>query len=540
MEQAIDRKNIRILIIDDELGMRNLLEYELGRQGYSVNSAPNGEEGIQHFKKNKCHLVISDIKMPKKDGIQVLEEVKKNDPETEVIMITGFGTIEVAVDAMRKGAYDFIQKPFNIDELIALVEKAVEKVELKATVGLYETSRIIFSHLKIDELYPALIKQSSKILKADSVSLVLLDKDGEPGIVASSDTGYQNIRNIHLEICKRFLKKAFKDKAQEIKFGFMQEDPMLSQINESNSVKSYILCPLKSRAKMLGYFCATRSAEESAFNDSDRRYLGIFSSQISQAIDNAFTHKVLEEKVIALRNANEKLAEMQRELVQSEKLASLGQLSSGIAHEINNPLTIMTGLCELLILEEKDKSKKEDLISIKTQTERCRNIILNLLEFAEQNKMEKHAVDINEVLKKTITVCEEKNKDIGIKLSVDLADKLGPVLANENQLKHVFLNIVCNSFDAVLSAKEPELTIRSEIKDKKVVVTFADNGPGIPDKNIDKIFDPFFTTKEVGKGTGLGLSIAYGIILEHEGNIKVKSKEGKGSAFIVELPIITK
>lgn len=144
----------RLLVIDDEAGFRALLTHELGKKGYEVATANNGEEALQKVRQGKFDLAISDVKMPKLGGLEFLEAIKKENPNIEVIMATGFGTIETAVNAMKKGAYDFVQKPFNLPEIFVLVEKALEKRELKAILGVYEASKAIFASIKLDKLLP--------------------------------------------------------------------------------------------------------------------------------------------------------------------------------------------------------------------------------------------------------------------------------------------------------------------------------------------------------------------------------------------------
>ena len=140
----------KILVVDDELGIRDMLSYELSSHDYGVVTAVNGEDALEKLRREKFQLVISDVKMPRMDGMEMLEAIKKLDPDVEVIMSTGFGTIETAVSAMKKGAYDFIQKPFNIDEILVLIEKALEKNELKILLGVYETSKAVLASLKLD------------------------------------------------------------------------------------------------------------------------------------------------------------------------------------------------------------------------------------------------------------------------------------------------------------------------------------------------------------------------------------------------------
>ena len=132
-----DKNDIRVLVVDDEQGMRDLLSYELGSQGYQVVTAIDGVDAIEKIRQSKFQLVITDLKMPRMGGMETLEEIKKIDPSIEVIMATGFGTIEVAVSAMKSGAYDFVQKPYNLHEISALIDKALEKSQLRALIALY-------------------------------------------------------------------------------------------------------------------------------------------------------------------------------------------------------------------------------------------------------------------------------------------------------------------------------------------------------------------------------------------------------------------
>jgi signal transduction histidine kinase/DNA-binding response OmpR family regulator len=537
MTEQADKTQIKIMIIDDEPGIRSLLSYELGLQGYSVSTATNGEEGVDLIKKDKFNLVISDIKMPKMDGLQVLEAVKNINPDIEVIMITGFGTIGTAVNAIKKGAYDFIQKPFNLDELLTLVDKALEKAELKALVALYETSKAIFSSIKIDDLMPTLIDLSMKLLKSEDISIMLRDINGELQLSASSGLETESDKVLRLKIAQDFLNNIHEHSSVSNIISPI-EDKKSPDTTNAKQIKSAILCPLLSRSKSLGVLCAARTISDTSFSSADQRYADIFASQISQALDNAQLFADLESKVTALNEAYGKLSEIHNELIKSEKLAAVGQLSAGVAHELNNPLTVVIGLAELLLdSEDVTGEKRTDLESIKKQAERCRSIILNLLQFAQKNDTEKKPVQINSLLEKTIELWSYNTQNSKISIIKDLDPKLPMTAATQFQIQQVFINIMNNANFALINKPDPKIRIRTFFEDNKIRISFTDNGSGIPENITGKIFDPFFTTKEVGKGTGLGLSITYGIIKEHNGDIKVQSKLNEGSTFTVELPV---
>jgi two-component system NtrC family sensor kinase len=245
--------------------------------------------------------------------------------------------------------------------------------------------------------------------------------------------------------------------------------------------------------------------------------------------------KVLEKRV---EERTQELKKTQEQLIQSEKLASLGKLAAGIAHEINNPLTGILTYSSLLLKENKDNLQiKEDLEVIVNETTRCRKIVKGLLEFARQTEPSKAPADINKVVEETLSLLETQALFQNIKIEKRLKKGLPDVMMDTDQIKQVFMNIIINAAEAM--SQGGTLTIQSDSDPQKkfAKVCFIDTGPGIPEENLSKIFDPFFTTKRSGKGTGLGLSVSYGIIQRHDGFLEVKSQLGKGSTFTVKLPL---
>ncbi|RJR50148.1 MAG: sensor histidine kinase [Desulfobacteraceae bacterium] len=239
--------------------------------------------------------------------------------------------------------------------------------------------------------------------------------------------------------------------------------------------------------------------------------------------------------------------QLNRQIMETGKMASIGELSAGVAHEINNPLAII--LTEKQILqdlatyapnldEEFKKSLQESLTQMDTQVKRCKRITHNLLRFSRRTRSIIEEVDLNNFLKEVVDLMEREAKSGGIRFNLELDPALKPVLSDPSQLQQVFLNLITNAIDA--HDGKPYGTIRiatkADQKEKRSMVTFADTGGGIPKENLNKIFDPFFTTKPVGRGTGLGLSICYGIMQRLGGNIRVQSEIGTGTEFTLEIP----
>jgi two-component system NtrC family sensor kinase len=224
----------------------------------------------------------------------------------------------------------------------------------------------------------------------------------------------------------------------------------------------------------------------------------------------------------------------QRQILQSEKLASIGRLAAGVAHEINNPLTGVLTFSHLM----KDRSKEEedikDLDVIIQETKRVREIVRNLLDFARQSTPDKEPINLNETIKQLLKLVLSQKEFRKIKIEETYDARLPDVLVDKNQIQQVFLNLLLNAGEAIDG--EGKITISTEHSEESIQITISDSGCGIARENIDKIFDPFFTTKPVGQGTGLGLSISYGIIQQHHGVIKCESKIDSGTTFTVILP----
>ncbi len=228
------------------------------------------------------------------------------------------------------------------------------------------------------------------------------------------------------------------------------------------------------------------------------------------------------------------LRAMQAHLIQSEKLAGVGKLAAGVAHEINNPLTCVLTNSSLLLADlPPDDLRREDLQTIVDETLRCRKIVKGLLDFARQTKPQKQNLDLNKVVEDVLSLVKNQASFQNITIRTEMDPTLPPVLADADQMRQVVLNIILNAADAM--PQSGVLRIRSyfESSSKQVILRISDTGPGIPVEIQDKLFEPFFTTKKTG--TGLGLAIAYGIMERHKGALKVESSPGHGTTIVVIL-----
>ncbi len=226
----------------------------------------------------------------------------------------------------------------------------------------------------------------------------------------------------------------------------------------------------------------------------------------------------------------------QNQIAQSEKLASLGRLASGIAHEINNPLTGILTYSSMLKEDLADSQYIDDLQIIIDETMRCRKIVRGVLDFARETSLEKQTLDLNKALVTAVRIIEKHITFQNVNIIKSFSPDIPHVNVDLDQMKSVFNNLLVNAADAMPEGGDLTISTSYNPAEKMVYVSFSDTGTGIPEEHLDKIFDPFFTTKEPGKGTGLGLSVIYGIIEKHNGSISVKSTPGEGTVFTIKLP----
>ena len=380
-----------------------------------------------------------------------------------------------------------------------------------------------------DSLYRTL-RQMAELFSLDATSLYLFD---EPSLTLRRlvAVGYRSeaARQIPPATVQPELLQHIK--AVHATFLSTQGLPLPPQLREAQRkeglLSAYVVI-LWSKDRVIGALVVGSRAQRE-FSPADINLLIAVGSQVSSAIERSLLYE-------ETREAYDNLRRTQEQLLHSEKMAAVGQLISGVAHELNNPLTAILGYSQLLTsssqltpqgMEYSDKLYK--------QAQRTHRIVQNLLSFARQHKPERTAVQVNQILEDTLALRDYDLRMSNIRVHFDLSPDLPMTAADPHQLQQVFLNVVNNAVDAILEdSKDGDLWVRTQAKDDRLFVEFTDSGPGV--KDASRVFDPFYTTKPVGKGTGLGLSICYGIISEHGGTISVRNVQPKGASFIIELP----
>jgi PAS domain S-box-containing protein len=374
------------------------------------------------------------------------------------------------------------------------------------------------------------LRQMAELFSLDATSLYLFDKSGTNlRRVAAAGHRSEYSRHFPAVSVKPELLQHIRDahatfiSAQGLPLPAVFRD---AQIKEGIATAYIVILWSKDRV-IGGLVVGTRTPRE--FSPADVNLLIAVGSQISSAIDRSILYE-------ETRQAYENLRRTQEQLLHSERLAAVGQLISGVAHELNNPLTAILGYSQLLTssgqLGPQGVEYSEKLYK---QAQRTHRIVQNLLSFARQHKPERIPVKMNQTLEETLALRDYDLRMNNIRVHLDLASDLPVTAADPHQLQQVFLNMVNNAVDAILErSTEGDLWVHTGMEGERLVIEFTDSGPGVKDPS--RVFDPFYTTKPVGKGTGLGLSICYGIVTEHGGTISVRNAPAGGACFTIELP----
>ncbi|MEW6675828.1 MAG: response regulator [Nitrospirota bacterium] len=487
-----------VLIIDDDKGMCRTLSHILGLDGYKVSTANTGSEGAARIKEGFFDIAILDIRLPDIDGVELLEAIKKTNPDLNIIMMTAYASIENAIKALNVGADAFVTKPLRIEELRAVVKKSIDKQRLAN-----EKKRLEI------ELKESLEKYRELFESINDAVAVFMVPDGELSIYNTRFSGLLGYSEQEL-------------KGKKISDLIHPEDIPAAQERFEKRISG------EAGEDIYELRALNKNGEVIFLEIGDCSYY-----QKGAAVGVEFIMRDISER-----------KKIEEQLIQSEKLRVIGQLASGVAHDFNNALAIILGNIELLVRQVDTVSLeqiKRQLRVIETAAIDAAETVRRIQEFTRTRADKEFSrVDINEIIEEVKEMSKPRWKDyahekgVDIELTTLLDQGLPYIMGSPSELREVLTNIIFNSIDAM--PKGGKIVIETRALDKEVQVVVADTGVGIPREVRRRIFDPFFTTKGV-VSDGLGLSIAYSIISRHGGRIDVESEEGKGTTVTINLPI---
>lgn len=600
-----------ILVVDDDALIREIARDILAAAGYRVFVAKDPFEALDTMKREKIDTILLDVVLPSESGFEMIPQISNINPDSTIIIMTGYASLDSAVEAIRRGAYDYIKKPLKEQEVLHATRKGVERSRLLADnkslvqrleerlkkLELFERiANAISLTLDLQKLLEKVMDITKSVMGAEACSVLLLDKNtGELVFTVALGEKGEEVKEFRIKPGQGIAGWVLEHGEPLLVPDVKTDGRFYKAVDDKTGfeTRSMIAVPLYVKEKIVGVIEVINKVSGSPFNEGDKETLATMASQIAVALDNARMAEDLKKsaeqieiyslnleamvlnRTSELEKANRELKAAQAQLLQTEKLSSLGQLAAGIAHEINNPIGFINSNLRTMgeyvedlmrLIERYDallmaagKKDYNALPSLSTQVAdvkrdmkfdfiiedfnkliresrdgayRVYKIVRDLRGFARADDAERKFVDIHASLESTLNIVWNE-----LKYKAEVIKDYGDIPEIEclpTQLNQVFMNILVNAAQSI--KERGKITIKTYSFGEKVFIEISDTGSGIPEENLSKIFDPFFTTKEPGKGTGLGLSIVYGIIKKHNGDIRVRSKVEEGTTFTIELP----
>jgi two-component system NtrC family sensor kinase len=537
-----------VLVADDEQNAMMLLKRILERDGFAVESAEDGEIALEKARSLQPDLILMDVQMPRLNGFEVVERLRE-DPATAripVIFVTAAAREPSDVaHGFQLGADDYIRKPYDYHELLARANSKMRARQLEDRLqrrseeleALVRIGGEFNQRLGLDELTELILVIVHDEFRADYAELFLFDEEQKPILYRDRARGTRA-----LDEAQAVLRHEHTLAGQV----FRSLEPILiAEINppsegtglfSNQSFLSGIAAPLKHHGRLLGILTVSHQSSD-YFNDNNLQMLRSVGEQAALAVRNAQLHADLQsyaqnlESMVEVRTRELRMA--QDQLLQSEKLAALGRLAAGIAHEVNNPLQPILNCLEVAI-EDVQRGQTVDLEGLQvaeSEVQRIKTIVSRLLDFSRPSAEVRIPVDLHELVQEVLILTNKQLERMNIEVQTNLLP-VKNVVGSPTQLKQVLLNLVLNAMESMPNGGQ--IKIETHPQSNGVSISVVDTGSGMSEETKTRIFEPFYSTK--GEGTGLGLSVSYGIIQGHGGHIDVESKPDQGSRFVVWLP----
>ncbi len=527
---------IRVLYVehdpaDIELTRRAFAEH--GRH-LQLDVASRGDEALRRLRTVQYHLLLLDYRLPDLNGIEVLKMLRGDRIRVPVVMVTGQGDEETAVEAFKLGAADYVIKqgsylaklPSTLENVLAQRRLADEKDALLVLNGL---ARSITTLRDLGELVQLVARAAAELLKTEIGILWLPDGTAlQPASVAGMP-----------EAVAETLRLPLPEPARERAVARRRVDVLallaagtLASGHGLEGVRGALGISLVTGGRLVGVL-AVADRRPRDFGGMEERLLTILADHAAIAIENARLYRQLKDRLDELQHT-------QARLLQTEKVAAMGELLAGVAHELNNPLAVVLGRSALLAHQFAGTPAQAKAEKIAQAAERCSRIVKNFLALARQQPPERRHVVLNQIVEEAAELLAYQLRVDDIDVHRELAADLPRLWADPHQLHQVVVNLLANARDALRGSPPPRrirVATWSESDRSRVILEVADTGPGIPPDIQARVFEPFFTTKPPGQGTGLGLSLCRGVVEGHGGVIRLESRPGAGAIVRIELPV---
>ncbi|MBK6793991.1 MAG: response regulator [Anaerolineales bacterium] len=517
-----------VYVVDDEPGIAMLCDRVLTRAGYRVATETNPRKAVDYFEDNPIDLLLVDIRMPDVDGFEVIQHVQRWQPDAAILIMTGHGTVDTAIRALRQGVDGLILKPFKQGaELVDAVQLAFADNQKKRDAARTQALRPLFA------ITESLLSERRQ---APLLDLIIKAIGGQ--LSCSQAACYQKKNDVqgYTRLAARGASES-KPLMELLARATTTDSPILINIAGPGDhalkalladleLGSAILAPVR-HPSLSTVFFAARGVSEPAFRESDLEMFQILARQAATALENS---RLYAEQLEYVRQ----IEASQKALIQAEKMAAAGRLSASIAHEINNPLQAVQNCLHLAGRNDLPEEKRKEYFDLaRTELERLMVTARRMLDFYRPNAVTQTKVNLVDMLEYVLSLMAKQMSEAKVNVIKDIRDDLPLITAVGSQIQQVFINLILNAADA-MAPEGGDLRITARTWEDGVEFLFQDSGKGISSEEQANIFEPFFSTKD--GGTGLGLTVSYNIITAHGGSLELLVDRAPGACFRILLP----
>jgi PAS domain S-box-containing protein len=604
-----------ILIVDDDPHARATLSEILEEEGYNVEAVDLGADAIEHVRLQRYEAALLDIRLPDLDGLRVLQHLLRLDPTLPVILLSGYATVENTIAALNQGAFAYVTKPYNLDEIKATLRRAIEMKALALKAERAETAL-----RESEERFRSVVESATDaIILADAKGDILSWNNGaqrlfryhqdevlgrpltllmparyrtahQQGLERAKHTGQRCLIGKTIEL--HGLRKDGSEFPLELSLATWQTKTgtfysgIIRDITERKQAEEALRRAYEETEKILSSLPSAiliiNDAQEIIYANSlacqhfgspSGRLVGHCLSEVLgiaaddwhrlaadlcptaspmphplhhgefQSLKRIYQYRVFPVALYGSDSSQTGLViwditeqkHLQEQLIQAEKLASLGTLVSGMAHEINNPMHGILAMAEIILEETEPEKIKEYARDIVSYSKHVADVVRDFACYARPaSRDQKIKVDLNERLLEAVKMVRRSPQFGNVQVIQDF-EAVPAIWARRSEIDQVFVNLISNATQSMEG--RGMLTLSTRLEPEGILAVVADTGAGIPQEYLHRIFDPFFTTKDPGKGTGLGLSIVYKIVTKYGGTISIETLAGEGSKFMVRFPL---
>ncbi len=522
----------RILVVDDEPEVLDLCIRVLAAEGYEVQGVDGGRQAIALVQQERFDLLLTDIRMPDINGLEMVRTIKELDSELICVTMTGFGTMDTAIEALKLGVDEFVVKPFTPDELCLAIARAMEKerlrrenVRLRALIPLFELNKTLMATVDVNEVLSQVVRISRQETSADCVSLLLLSDNWPSSTQMRAYTPLEPRSPLQERFDQAVAERAMALEGPLVLQGNVAEDSSLSEIAQEMGIHSLIASPIAVKDKIIGVLILIKESQGEQFVPGDAELLSVLSGQAAVAIENARLFEEIQRAYQELR----KLDHLKSEFINIA------------AHELRTPLAILMGYAG--VLEEDAQGEiKERLQIIVRNAMRLRSLIDNMLDLRHlemgQNQLRLSRFSLNKAITSAVRDLTPLARDKGQHIQVHFAGESVEINADLHKFDLILINLLSNAIK--FTPEGGKVYVEARLTEDEALVTVQDTGIGIPPEEQERIFDRFYQvgnslTREHG-GMGLGLAIAKGMVELCGGRIWVESEVDQGSTFTFTIP----